>query len=222
MKTPGSVSAIFAALVASVAFAGAARAATAAVGFTGPGVSGSLLLTYGAATDAKYPDAFEITGISGSFSDTNNGLNIVNAAVGPLVPITHSTPEPTNLLAPDDFSRFAVTTGLGPDNNGFLTYDNLYWPGGSPQTASDYPVFGGFLDIYGLMFSIGGGQVVDFWSNGNGPDGVADYGIAVATSALALDYVGGGVAPIPEPGTYAMLGGGLLAMFAWRRRAASR
>ena len=33
-------------------------------------------------------------------------------------------------------------------------------------SASDYPPHGGFLDIYGLMFNIGGGRVVDFWSNG--------------------------------------------------------
>ena len=131
-----------------------ANAGTVGFSFAGPGVSGTVDLTYGLATDGKYPQAFEVTGISGTFSDSNNSLDIVNAAIGPLVPINHAAPEATNLLAPDDFSKFAVTSGLPVDNNGFLTYDNLYYPGGSPQTASDYPAQGGFLDIYGLLASI--------------------------------------------------------------------
>lgn len=204
------------------AAAGEARATTIGAHFNGPGVSGALVLTYGAATDAKYPNAYEVTGISGTFSDSNNGLNIVNAPVGSLVAITHAAPEPANLLAPNDFSRFAVASGLPPVSNGFLTYDNLLWPGGSPQTASDYPPHGGFLDIYGLMFTIGGGRVVDFWSNGVLAGGAADYGVAVATSALALDYVGSGVsASLPEPGSLCLFATGLLGLLFWRRRAAA-
>ena len=191
--------------------------------FAASGVSGTITLSYGTATDAKYSQAFEVTGISGTFSDSNNGLNIVNAPIGALVAIKHDTPEPTNLLAPNDFSRFAVATGLSPQSNGFLTYDNLYWPGGSPQTASDYPPHGGFVDIYGLMFDIGGGRVVDFWSNGDVTGtGNIDYGVAVATAATALDYVPGGASITPEPSGLALLGIGLLAVLIWRRRAAAR
>jgi hypothetical protein len=181
------------------------------------------MLTYGAATDAKYPGAFEVTGISGSFSDTNNGLNINNAPVGSLVPITRDTPEPTNLLAPNDFSRFAVASGLPAQNNGFATYDNLFWPAGSPQTASDYPPRGGFLDIYGLMFNVGNGQVVNFWSNGvMNASGVPDYGVSVSTARTALDYVGSGVAATttPEPGTLWLVGSGLVGILGVRRRKA--
>lgn len=185
--------------------------------FSGPGVSGNVKLTYGSATDEKYPQAFEMTGISGTFTDTNDGLNIVNAPIGPLEPVKHDTPEAANLLAPHDFSRFAVASGLSPQNNGFLTYDNLFYPGGSPQTASDYKPHGGFLDIYGLMFDIGGGRVVNFWSNGADAKGVADYGVAVATSQQALNYVGGGVAAVPEPGTLALSISGLIGVLVWRR-----
>ncbi|MEO8346372.1 MAG: hypothetical protein ABI607_11825 [Betaproteobacteria bacterium] len=175
-----------------VAVAGQAHAALVNINITGPGVSGSIVVTYGAATDAKYPNAYEVTGISGVFSDSNNGLGIVNAAISSLVAITHAAPEPKNHLAPDDFSKYAVAFGLPPDDKGVLTYDNLFWPGGSPPTASDYTAHGGFLDIYGLMFTLDNGMVVDFWSNGDF-GGTADYGVAVATSAAALDYVGGNV-----------------------------
>ncbi len=208
-------------LVAAAAIAGEAHASSIVSNFSGPGVSGSLMLTYGTATDAKYPNAYEVTGISGTFSDSNNSLHIVNATVGSLVPITHDTPDPTNLLAPHDFSRFAVASGLPSNTHGLLTYDNLFYPGGSPPTASDYTAHGGFLDIYGLMFKIGdGGEVVDLWSNGAGSNGVVDYGVAVATSSVALDYVVGGVS-VPEPDSFWLIGSGLLGMLAWRRYAAT-
>ncbi len=43
-----------------------ADASTFNFSFTGAGVSGTVALTYGAATDAKYSQAFEVTGISGT------------------------------------------------------------------------------------------------------------------------------------------------------------
>lgn len=210
---------------AASVMASEARASTFSFVFSGPGIAGSLVLTYGAATDAKYAGAYEITGISGVFSDANNGLGIVNAPVSALVPITRSTPDSTNLLAPKDFSRFAVASGLSPISGGYATYDNLFWPGGSPQTATDYPPHGGFLDIYGLLFEIGGGRVVNFWSNGVGEDGSVDYGASVVSSSMAFDYVEGGVTAAevvtPEPGAFLLVGAGLVGVFTWRRRTAA-
>jgi hypothetical protein len=197
----------FSAALAGMAFVGSAEAATVPIHFNGPGVSGSLVLTVGTTTDAKYSDAFEITGVSGTFTDTNGGLDIINAAVGPPLPINFATPDPTNLLAPHDFSRFAVASGLPTMSNGFVTYDNLYWPGGAPPTASDFDGAGGVLDIYGLTFGIGGGVFVDLFNNGVSPTtGVnyGGYGVVVATSDKALDYVAGGVVT-PEPSTWAMM-----------------
>lgn len=187
-----------------------ASAGTFDFAFAGGGVSGSVQLTYGAATDAKYPAAFAVTGISGSFSDANIGIS--NAPILGLVAVNHATPEATNLLAPNDFSRFSVAAGTIPESGGFVTYDNLFWPGGSPATASDYPAAGGNLDIYGVMFRIGDSRVVDLWSNGIfGPPGSAPvtYGVAVATVDKMLDYVPQGVSPVPEPTSAALLLGGL-------------
>jgi hypothetical protein len=212
---------ISAMLLLTASLSNKATASTLSFGFTGPGVSGTVQLTYGTATDLKYPQALEVTGISGTFSDSNNGLNIVNEPIGPLVPINFAMPETTNKLAPVDFSKFPVATGLPPVSGGVLTYDNLFYPGGSPPTASDYTTHGGILDIYGLLFNIGGGTVVDLWSNGDVTGAPpADYGVAVATNAALFDYVSGGVVVSPEPNALVLLAVGLLGLLVWRRPAA--
>jgi hypothetical protein len=194
------------AALAGIALAGQAHSATMPITFSGGGVSGSLVITFGTATDAKYSNAFEITGVSGTFTDTNAGIADASVTLFPILS-PPSAPDPTNLLAPNDFSKFAVATGLPPMSNGFVTYDNLFWPGNAPATASDFPGAGTFLDIYGLAFSIGNGRIVDLFSNGIGfgPPG-AVFGVAVVTQDATLDYVSAGVAAsTPEPSTWAMM-----------------
>jgi PEP-CTERM motif len=196
--------------LAGMALVGQANASTLPITFSGGGVSGSLVITFGPGTDTKYPTTgFEITGVSGTFTDTNIGIN--DASITSLVTISPTSPlDPLNFAAPHDFSHYAVAKGLPVDNGGFLTYDNLFWPGGAPVTATGYDGAGNFLDIYGLLFSIGGGDVVDLFSNGVGfginPGDTNVFGVAVATPETALDYVPNGVtASTPEPSTWAMM-----------------
>ena len=113
---------------------------------------------------------------------------------------------PPNLLAPDDFSHFAVATGLPAESRGFITYDNLFWPGNAPPTASAYPGAGSVLDIYGLMFSIGADTVVDLYSNGVG------FAASGRSSALWSPTTRPRWIPFPtshrrrpEPSTWAMM-----------------
>ncbi|AWN15539.1 PEP-CTERM sorting domain-containing protein [Salinisphaera sp. LB1] len=204
----------------SLLISGPALATVTYLNFSASGISGALALTYGSATDALYSDGYEITGISGTFSDANNGLDISNENITSLVAVNNATPEPTNRLAPHDFSRFPVASGLSPNSNGYLTYDNLIWPGGSPQTATDYPFHGGLLDIYGLLFNLGNGDVVGLWSDGigsPGSSGTAFYGVAVATHTQALDYVSPGVS-VPEPGSLPMFLAALCLVLGMGRR----
>jgi PEP-CTERM motif len=209
------------AMAALVSAAGSAYATTTTLDFSVSGITGSLQLTYGSATDAKYPTtAFKVTGVSGTFSDSNHGLDIVAAPIVGLYPLDFSGPaDPANTGAPADLSSIhpADPSNLLPVFSfGAVTYDNLYWPGGAPISAwvaSDWPFFGGPLDVYGVMFQVNVGTAdapvlddVDLWFNGIGaPPGTEGFGVAVmadGATPVVLDYVAGSV---PEPATWAMM-----------------
>lgn len=204
-----------AALGLAVAISAPTSAATFAFDFAGSGVSGSVTLTYEANPKAGGPlgtspnvfdplGSFVVTGATGSFTDMNLGISTNITGV---VASNPDNPEPTNLLAPASFGHYIVAHGVpGPGGlaPGF-SYDDLFYPGGSPQTASDYPFHGGFLDIYGLVFSTSGGVAVNFWSNGDFGGG-ATYGAGVTDGTDVLDYVGDIEArAVPESETWAMM-----------------
>lgn len=197
-----------------------AHASNFAFDFDGSGVSGSVQLTYDSNPNAGSPlgtspnlvdpiGSYIITSITGTFSDTSLGIS--NTSITGIVPSNPANPDPTNLLAPKSFGFYPITNGVqspGGTAPG-LSYDNLFYPAGSPQTASDYPFHGGFLDIYGLVFTIAGGNAVNLWSNGDPGTGLT-YGVGVTNGTDLLDYATpvSLTAAVPEPATWAMMIGG--------------
>ena len=209
-----------------------ATASTFLFDFAGSGVTGSVTLTYAPNPNVGGPlgtspntvdpvGSYIITGATGKIKDAKLGL--VTTITG-VVPSSPGAPSPGNLLAPASFGHYIITEGVpGPDGvaPGF-SYDNLFYPDGSPQTATDYPFHGGFLDIYGLVFTTAAdGFAVNFWSNGDLGGGVT-YGAGVTNGTEVLDYVGdiSVSAAVPEPATWAMMlvGFGLIGAAARYRR----
>lgn len=223
--------------------------------FSGPGFSGNLSFTYGPSADSVWPGtsatpAYLINpgSVTGTFTDTNNGLGIVAASITGLFPNTTPTgpqgsdntkgpaqinfigpvADPNNLLPPDD-----IVAEVG----GFLSFDNLYWPNGTPNPNlspapsgawTGWPFFGGNVDVYGIAFTVTANSNtydVDLWYNGNGaPPGYRNYGVAVILDPprelTVVDYVSGSV---PEPSTWAMmcLGFASLGFLGYRARKAA-
>ena len=184
-----------------------ARAADYLFNFHGGGVSGSIDLTY-------IPDpntcvipgtlspntvdpigSYIVTGATWTFTDTNIG--ITNAAVTGIVARNPGDPDATNHYAPASFGRYAITNAAP----GF-SYDDLLYPGGSPRASTAYPFHGGVFDIYGIIFTITGGDAVNLWSNGYAPAGFS-YGVGVTDGTNKLNYVR--AVSAPEPATWALM-----------------
>jgi hypothetical protein len=208
----------FALFAMAVVSAPVAKADSYTFSFNGGGLSGSGVITYSNAAVAGVPGAYQVTGISGVFSDANAGL--VNAAITGLV----NTSLPTNINADGTF----LPPGRQADGYPF-SFDNLFFPGGDspavcpPPAPGDpeppYPFGGGYFDIYGLYFNVAGGYSVDLWSNGVVPGFGLTYGVGDALNGSVLNTYGEpfsgesvavSVAATPEPGSLLLLGTGAL------------
>jgi len=117
---------------------------------TGSGVNASGVITATQVTGD--PGVYDITGISGTYSDSN-GTPVVNAA------ITGLYPDPTN-------AQIITTSYL-------FSLDNLLYPAGNSPTTCFWGNCnsGQYLDIAGLVFNVAGGNEV-------GISGVAGTGFA--------------------------------------------
>lgn len=223
--------AFFLGVVGAALCASSAQADQAAFDLSGSGISGSILLTYianpntgtiGTSPNAHDPvGSWVITNASGTFSDANVP-NLTDIAILGVAPSNPGSPTSDNLLAPHSFGFYPVANGVpGPDGTapGF-SYDDLFYPNGSPQTATSYPFSGGVLDIYGLIFTLANGDAVNLWSNGNVPGAGLNYGVGVTNGTDVLDYQSPvSLTAVPEPATWAMMLVGFAAAgFTLRRR----
>ncbi len=199
---------------------------------SGAGITASGLMAFTLDTIAGDPvGANNITGISGTFSDSN--LGITNASITGLVPTIPTTKAPTTShpAFATSLTRVSVTGNsvLPAGDSNSLTYSNLLYPNGAPDTCYD-GITGGFVDVFGMLLTLSNGDELNLWSNGGGTNDSAMYGIALAspttvsgspTSYTAVAYVGNGVTmDAPEPGTVWLFGSALLGVLALTKRPA--
>ena len=225
------------AMLAMFALAPHAQANPVQIGFNGAGGSGHASLNVGPDTTAGDPAGAQlIMGASGTFSDAN--LGFYNVAITGVLARNFATPfdvadgawQPGDVPFPASFSQLA-TANAPPMDHGVTTYTELFYAGGSPQTCWDYPFAGGFLDPYGVMFTLSNGDVVDLFSFGDTfvptwAKVYLQYGFEVidpSNGGTLLDPEFGGVrAAVPEPEFPWLFGAAVLGLFAWRRSAETR
>jgi PEP-CTERM motif len=156
------------------------------------GPSGGPPPNYQGAVDPA--NALAVTGATGAFSDL--ALNIDNVAITGIFATDPQNHFDQDQTIPHSFGWYPAP--------GSVSYDNLFYAGGNaPITCIGVPP-GGFLDSYGILFTLANGDLLDLYSNGGNAPG--DYGVIVWTDA-GKDFTSAGGLSLtaPEPSTWAMM-----------------
>lgn len=189
------VSAAFVALASITS--GTAQGAQIVFSISGPSISASGNLTYQPVTLNGFSGtAWQVTGVSGNFSDTLLGISGSFTGVLPSGMDYTKAPSREDLTAsPPIIGNLGSVTGspvqLSYGTSTKSSFDNLLYPNGdSPILCLPYYSYGGgMIDIFGLglLVDAGGGitTLVNVWSNGylnhsSNPLGI-DFGISVGT-----------------------------------------
>lgn len=150
-------------------------------------------------------------------------------AITGVQPLNGASPSAGEYL-PGSFS--ALLASNAPHGDPAVTFDNLFYASGSPlvclnidsngNTTIGYPFSGGFLDVYGVVFTLDNGDLLDLWSNGVMPGPGLNYGAILFAPAtqnyqVLSSQFNGVRATVPAPRSIWLFGAGLLGLFAWRR-----
>jgi hypothetical protein len=136
-------------------------------------------------TEVGTSDVYQISLISGTFTDTNNGLALTNESIASLYPASYSSSSPT-------------VVGSLP-----VYADNLFYPTGGAPSINGSPA-GGVLDTYGLLFTLANGDLVNV--TGLGANDGPEMSVIDSTGSRILDQGDDRYRySVPEYGTLSML-----------------